>query len=61
MADAHAGSLDELRPLAAAHRQAAADHTRQAQELERRIAREERFASFHADRAVVAAREREQT
>ena len=33
MAEAHAGSLEELRPQALAHRQAAADHTRKAEEL----------------------------
>jgi len=60
MADAHAGSLDELRPAAKSHRQAAADHTRKAEELEERIEREERQARFHADRAKQTEAERKQ-
>jgi hypothetical protein len=59
MADAHAGSLEELRPQALAHRQAAADHTREAEELERRIELQERHARFHEERAAATHRERE--
>ena len=60
MADAHAGSLDELRPAARSHRQAAVDHTRKAEELEERIEREERHARFHAERAKQTESDREQ-
>lgn len=60
MAEAHAGSLEELRPHAVAHRRAAADHTRKAEELERRIELQERHARFHEERAATTQREREQ-
>lgn len=60
MADQHAGSLEELRPLAQSHRQAAADDTRKAEEIEQRIEREERHARFHQDRAAATQEEREQ-
>lgn len=60
MADQHAGSLDELRPLALSHRQAAVDHTRKAEEIEQRIERQERHARFHEERAAATQDEREQ-
>jgi hypothetical protein len=60
MADQHAGSLDELRPLALAHRQAAVDHTRKAEDIEQRIERRERHARFHEERAAATQQEREQ-
>ncbi|HVF79275.1 MAG TPA: hypothetical protein VNA28_13340 [Solirubrobacteraceae bacterium] len=60
MADQHAGSLDELRPLALSHRQAAVDHTRKAEEIEQRIERQERHAHFHQARAAATQEEREQ-
>ena len=60
MADAHAGSLDELRPLATEHRRAAVEHTRKAEEIEQRIEREERQAQFHGQRAAATEEEREQ-
>lgn len=60
MADQHAGSLEELRPLALSHRQAAVDHTRKAEEIEQRIERQERHTRFHEERAAATEEEREQ-
>jgi flagellar biosynthesis/type III secretory pathway M-ring protein FliF/YscJ len=60
MAEAHAGSLDELRDQALDHRQAAVDHTRKAEQLEERIQQKERQAAFHEDRALKTRHEREQ-
>jgi len=60
MAEAHAGSLEGLREQALEHRQAAVDHTRQAEQVEQRIEQKERQAAFHEDRALETQHERQQ-